>query len=100
MDLSSTTISFCKMVFNFISDVFRFYRAELLEDFIDCFCDIFQNMVDLYTDALGRDENVSMSECIVGDAQFVINTVLPTVAEKINQETGVEIPELSELHIQ
>lgn len=100
VDLSSTTVNFCKMVFNFLSDVLRFYTAELLEDFVDCVCDIFTNMMELYTDALRRDENVSMSECIVKDAQFVIDTLLPTVVEKINEETGVAINELVELHTQ
>lgn len=98
VDLSSTTIHFCLMTIDFMNDVFRIYTPQLLEDFIGCFCDIFRNMVELYSDALDRDENISMTECITQDAQFVIETLLPTFIAKMNQETGVEIQDLIELH--
>ena len=98
VDLSGTTINFCIMAIDFMNDVFRIYTPQLLEDFIGCFCDIFHNMVELYSDALGRDENISLSECITGDAQFVIETLLPTFITKMNMETGVDIPDLIELH--
>ena len=98
VDLSGTTIHFCKLVFSFVNDVMRFYTPEILVDFIDCFCDIFHNMIELYIDALKRDENMPMTECIEGDANFVIYTLLLTVGTKIEQETGVEVPEVAELH--
>ena len=98
IDLSDTTIHFCKLVFSFVNDVMRFYTPEILIDFTDCFCDIFHNMIELYMDALELDENMPMSECIFGDATFVIQTLLPTVGTKIQQETGVEVPEIGELH--
>ena len=98
VDLSDTTIHFCKLVFGFVNDVMRFYTPELLVDFVDCFCDIFHNMIELYLDALKRDENMPMSECIINDANFVIYTLLLTVGTKIQQETGVNVPEVTELH--
>lgn len=98
VDLSHTTINFCLLAIDFMTDVFRIYTPQLLEDFIGCFCDIFCNMVDLYSDALARDENVPMVDCIKGDAQFVIETLLPTFISKMNQETGVDIPDLVDLH--
>ena len=98
VDLSSTTVNFCMMTIDFMNNVFRIYTPQLLEDFIACFCDIFRNMVVLYNDALGRDENISMTDCIIGDAQFVIQTLLPTFIDKMNLETGVDIPDLVELH--
>ena len=98
VDLSHTTINFCQMTINFMHDVFRIYTPQLLEDFIGCFCDIFNNMVELYCDALNHDENIAMTECIVNDASFVIETLLPTFISKMNSETGVDIPDLVELH--
>lgn len=98
VDLSSTTINFCSMTINFMNDIFSIYTPQLLEDFIGCFCDIFNNMVELYSDALSQDENIEMHECIMSDAQFVIETLLPTFITKMNQETGVDIPDLVELH--
>ena len=98
VDLSQTTINFCLATIEFMNDVFHIYTPQLLEDFIGCFCDIFSNMVALYTDALGSDENIAMCDCIEGDARFVIETLLPTFITKINVETGVDIPDLVELH--
>lgn len=100
VDLSNTTINFCLMTIDFMNDVFSIYTPKLLEDFIASFCDIFHNMVELYSDALNRDENIAMSECITGDADFVIQTLLPTFISKMDQETGVEIPDLIDLHYQ
>ena len=98
VDLSNTTIQFCLMTIDFMNDVFCIYTPQLLEDFIGCFCDIFHNIVELYFDALSHDENISMYECIEGDAKFVIETLLPTFIAKMNLETGVDIPDLVELH--
>lgn len=98
IDLSNTTINFCQLTIDFMNDVFCIYNPQLLEDFIGCFCDIFVNMVELYTDALHRDENISMSDSITNDAQFVIQTLLPTFIAKMNAETGVDVPDLVELH--
>lgn len=98
VDLSSTTVNFCMMTIDFMNDVFRIYSPKLLEDFIACFCDIFRSMVELYSDAVQRDQNISMTDCIIGDAQFVIETLLPTFIDKMNLETGVDIPDLVELH--
>lgn len=98
VDLSNTTINFCLKTINFMNDVFSIYTPQLLEDFIGCFCDIFNNMIELYSDALSRDENIDMNECIMSDAQFVIATLLPTFISKMNAETGVDIPDLVELH--
>ena len=55
-------------------------------------------MVAIYTDALKRDENIPMAECIRGDAVFVVDTVLPTVGDQINNQSGLQIGELVELH--
>lgn len=98
VDLSDTTIHFCKLVFSFVNEVMRFYTPEILGEFVDCFCDIFHNMILLYLDALQRDENMPMSECITNDANFVIHTLLLTVGTKIQQETGAEVHEVAELH--
>ena len=99
VDLSKTTITFCKSVFNFVSDALKLHAPDLLVIFIDAFCDIFNNMVVLYVDAIKRDENIPMMDSIVGDGEFVINTVLPTIGERINSLLGgMEMPELVELH--
>lgn len=98
VDLSQTTVTFCRLIFGYINDTMRIYVPELLLGFIDCICDTFQYMVDLYVDALNRDENVPVSEFIMADAQFIIETLLPTVGNSINVQTGVEIPDFVDLH--
>lgn len=98
VDLSQTTVHFCKLVFSFTNDVLRIYTPEIFKEFIDCFCDIFHNMMDIFTDALARDENIPMTESITKDAMFVIDTVLVAIINKIDSETGLEIPDLRDLH--
>lgn len=98
IDLSQTTITFCRLIFNFVDDLKKFYVPELLISFVDCFCDIFRHIVHLYVDAFGRDENVPVSDCILADGQFVVETLLPTVGSSINEWTRVQIPDFIELH--
>ena len=99
VDLSGTTVRFCKLVLNFMNDIMRFYYPEILEIFIDCFSDVFESVVDRYVKALGKDKNLTMLESIAGDAKFVCDTVLPCVGAKINEFTGKNLQELVELHI-
>lgn len=98
VDLSATTIHFCLMTIDYMNDVFKIYTPQLLEDFIVCFCDIFRNMGGLYSDALRRDENIAETDYIMNDSQFVIKTLLPTFISRMNEEIGVDIPDLVELH--
>lgn len=98
IDLSQTTISFCQDIIGFVNDVMKFYVPEVLISFVECFCDIFQHMVNLYIEAFGRDENVPVSDCILADALFVIETLLPTVGNMINTQTAVQIPDFVDLH--
>lgn len=98
VDLSQTTVTFCRLIFGYVNDTMRIYVPELLLGFIDCFCDIFRYMVDLYVDAFNRDENVPVSDFIVADALFIIETLLPTVGNSINTQTGVQIPDFVDLH--
>lgn len=98
IDLSQTTITFCQLVIGFVNDTMKFYIPEVLIGFVECFCDIFRHMVHLYVDAFGRDENVPVSDCIVADAQFIIETLLPTVGKSINIQTHVQIPDFVDLH--
>ena len=74
VDLSETTITFCKSTINFVNDALRLHAPELLEVFIDSFGDIFKNMIELYVDAMNRDENTAMMEGIVKDGEFVLDT--------------------------
>jgi hypothetical protein len=98
IDLSQTTIAFCRLVFNFVDDVQKLYIPELLISFFECFSDIFRHMVNLYSDAFSRDENVPASDCIVTDAQFVVETFLPTVGKSITEWTSVQISDFVDLH--
>ncbi len=98
VDLSGTTVNFCKSVLNLVNDFFGFYVPELLAVFVDCFCDLFQHMVAVYTEALKRDDNLPMVESIRGDAIFLVDTVLPSIGKKINREAGIEIGDLAEQH--
>ena len=98
VDLSKTTITFCKSTINFVNDAVRLHAPDLLEVFIDSFGDIFKNMIDLYVDAMNRDENISMMESIVKGGEFVLDTFLPKIGERINQLMDMELPELGDLH--
>ena len=98
IDLSQTTITFCQLLINFIDDVRKLYTPELLISIYECFCDIFKHIVDLYVDAFGRDENVPVGECITADAQFVVDTLLPTVGKIMNEWTSVQISDILDLH--
>lgn len=98
VDLSQTTIDFCKLILSFTNDFFKLYTPKAFEVFIECFCDIFRNMMELFTDALSRDENVPMTESIQKDAMFVTETVLPAMSDRITKETGLEIHDLVNLH--
>ena len=98
IDLSRTTVKFCQLIIGFVNDAMKFYIPEYLISFVECVCDIFRHMVNLYVDAFRRDENVPVSEFIIADAQFVIETLLPTVGKGINIRTCVQIPEFVDLH--
>ena len=98
IDLSLTTITFCRLIINFVNDVMKFYIPELLISFVECFCDIFRHMVDLYVDAFNRDENIPVSDFIIADAHFVVETLLPVVGSGINRQTYVQISDFVELH--
>ena len=98
IDFSQTTITFCQLLFNFIDDVKKLYIPEFLISIFECICDIFQHIMDLYMEAYGRDENVPVSDCIAADAQFVVETLLPTVDKSMNEWTCVKIPDLVDLH--
>ena len=97
IDLSHTTITFCQLLFNFVDDVKRLYMPEFLISIFECFCDIFEHVVDLYVDAFVRDENIAVGEFIVADAQFVVETLLPSVGKSMNEWTNVQIPEFIDL---
>ncbi len=97
VDLSQTTIDFCKLVLAFTNDFFKIYTPDAFVVFIECFCDIFKKIIELFTDALSRDENVPMTDSIQKDALFVSETVLPAMCDRINKETGLVIHSLVEL---
>lgn len=96
VDLSFTTVRFCKLMLNFMNDVMRFYYPEILELFIDCFSNIFESVMERYVRAL--EKSLVMVESISGDARFVCDTVLPCVGAKVNEFTGKNLQELVELH--
>lgn len=98
VDLSSTTVNFCKAVINFVDHFFGFCVPELLAVFVDCFCDLFRHMVALYIEALQRDDNLPMIDCIRGDAIFLVDTFLPSIGKKINREAGLDIEDVAEEH--
>lgn len=97
IDLSQTTITFCELILGFIDDVKKLYLPEFLISIFECICDIFEHMVNLYKDAFSRDENVPESNCIIIDAQFVVETLLPTVGNSINEWSSVKLSDLIDL---
>ena len=79
------------------AEVFRFYTPEILADFVDCFSDMFKFIVNLFIEAVAQEENVPNYESIMGDAEFIVETVLPTTGARINEETEQNIVNLVEL---
>ena len=96
IDLSQTTVTFCRLLFNFIDDVKKLYTPEFLISVFECICDIFQHVLDLYVDAYHRDENVPVGDFIIADAQFVVETLLPAVSNSMNEWTSVQISDFIE----
>ena len=98
VDISQSTITFCQCILAYVDETMRFYNPDLLLYFTDCVCDIFNHMVDLYIDALKRDENIPANDFIIADAEFIVETLLPAVGKMINTQTRVQIPNFVDLH--
>ena len=97
IDLSETTVMFCKLAFNYVTDILRFYVPELYEVFVDCFCDFSRHIVRVFQDALSKDEFLPATEFIQRNAAFTIGTVLPCVGLKIERHVQVSVPEIVDL---
>lgn len=97
VDLSQTTIDFCKLILAFTNDFFKLYTPDAFVVFVECFCEIFHHIMELFSDALLRDENIPMTESIQKDAVFVSETVLPAMMDKISKETGLVVHSFVEL---
>lgn len=97
VDLSETTIMFCKLAFNYVTDILRFYVPELYEVFVDGFCDFSKHIVRVFQDALSKDEFLPATEFIQRNAAFTISTVLPCVGLKIERYVQVGVPEVVDL---
>ena len=97
IDLSETTVMFCKLAFNYVTDTLRFYVPELYEVFVDCFCDFSRHIVVLYQDAFRKDEFLPVADFIHRNAAFTIGTVLPCIGLKIERHLHISIPEIVEL---
>ena len=97
VDLSQTTVTFCRRIIQYVSDTMKICVPEILLGFVDCVCDAFRHMVKFFVDAYHRDENIPVSDFILADAHFITDTLLPTVGSSINAEIGVEIPDFMEL---
>ena len=98
IDISKTTFTFCKLAFNYVSEVLRFYVPELYEVFVDCFCDFSRHIVSIFQDALSTDQFLPNHEFIHRNADFTIDTVLPSIGIKMEKALGgITIPEIVDL---
>lgn len=97
VDLSSTTIHFCRQMVQFMNDALKIYVPELYGDIITNICDAFTGIYDVYLRAIDNDNYFVCRNFIIKNAQFTIDTFLPSFGIKMETRLGRPIPEFTEL---
>ena len=97
IDLSETTVQFCRLACNYVTDVLKFYIPELYEPFIGNFCVFSLHIVKVYQDALSKEQFLASHDFIQRNTTFTINTVIPSIGLKIEKLLEIHIPEIVDL---
>ena len=97
IDLSETTVQFCRLACNYVTDVLKFYIPELYEPFIGNFCVFSLHIVKVYQDALSKEQFLASHDFIQRNTTFAINTVIPSIGLKIEKLLEIHIPEIVDL---
>ena len=97
VDLSSTTINFCRQMVQLMNDALKIYVPELYGDIITNICDAFTSICDVYLRAINNDNNVVCRNFIIKNAQFTIDTFLPSFGIQMETQLARPIPEFTDL---
>jgi hypothetical protein len=98
VDLSSTTIVFCKGASTFVQDGLKLYIPELHGVLIESISSLFQEQLMIISEALHKDDFLQEHAFILKNATFLLETMLPIVQDHIQECLGRASPELAELH--
>ncbi|XP_062502954.1 exocyst complex component 8-like isoform X2 [Corticium candelabrum] len=98
VDLSSTTLSFCRGVSAFVQDGLKLYIPELYGVLIESIGNLFQEQLIIIEEALKTDQYLQEHDFIKKNASFLLETILPIIEERIEESLGRVSPELAELH--
>ncbi|XP_065833602.1 exocyst complex component 8-like [Oscarella lobularis] len=98
VDLSGTTVSFCKATHSFVQEGLRLYIPELYGVFIESTSSLFQEQLIIIQDALAEDQYLQEHPFILKNATFILETMLPVVEETVQTAFGRASPELHDLH--
>jgi hypothetical protein len=83
VDLSSTTIVFCKGASTFVQDGLKLYIPELHGVLIESISSLFQEQLMIISEALHKDDFLQEHAFILKNATFLLETMLPIVQDHI-----------------
>ena len=98
VDLSKTTFTSCQSILNYVESFLKIYTPELLETFVDCFCDIFRHViVGVIGKAMDEEEFLPFADFLQKNAELLIHSALPALAIKIQDKIGRNLSEVVQL---
>jgi len=97
VDLSSTTINFCRQMVQFMNDTLKIYLPELYGDIVSNICDAFTSICEVYLRAINDDNYIVCRDFIIKNAQFTIDTFLPSFGIQMENQLVRPIPEFTDL---
>jgi len=97
VDLSSTTINFCQQMVQFMNDTLKIYVPELYGDIVSNICDAFTSICEVYLKAINDDNYIVCRDFIIKNAQFTIDTFLPSFGIQMENQLSRPIPEFTDL---
>ena len=97
VDLSSTTINFCRQMVQFMNDTMKIYVPELYGDIVSNICDAFTSICEVYLKAINDDNYIVCRDFIIKNAQFTIDTFLPSFGIQMENQLARPIPEFTDL---
>jgi len=97
VDLSSTTINFCRQMVQFMNDTLKIYVPELYGDIVSNICDAFTSICEVYLKAINDDNYIVCRDFIIKNAQFTIDTFLPSFGIQMENQLARPIPEFTDL---
>ncbi|XP_065919578.1 exocyst complex component 8-like [Dysidea avara] len=97
VDLSSTTINFCRHMVQYMNDTLKIYVPELYGDIVSNICDAFTGICEVYLKAIIDDSYIVCRDFIIKNAQFTIDTFLPSFGIQMENQLARPIPEFTDL---